>query len=269
MSSSTRPTLSSAETAVLAWADREEPTRVTVRDLTTLVGNGRARQVAASLAGKGLLERLSPGIYRVLPFRAIGTRRTGSGIVAAALVLAGQPYYLGGRTAANVHRLTTQRYSTVVDAYVTHRRRNRPLAAARLVFHLTRPELLSFGIERITVDAVPVMVSDPERTVLDLLDRPERLLGFETSRGILHDSLSRLRVDQLVAYACRWPNASTARRLGVLLERDGISPATLQPLAAHVRPLRGDAVLVPGGPRRGPFHPTFRVILNDAEEGRR
>jgi predicted transcriptional regulator of viral defense system len=125
--------------------------------------------------------------------------------------------------------------------------------------------MLGFGIKRMVIDDVPVAVSDPARTFLDLLDRSEHLLGFQETRTILHDNIGhRLSAKRLVDYARRWPKTSTIRRLGVLLEMEGISEDTLTPLSQRLRGSASDAVLEPGGSRRGPVHPRFRVILNES-----
>ena len=94
--------------------------------------------------------------------------------------------------------------------------------------------------------------------------RSERLLGFSETCRILHDNLGhKLGAARLVKYARRWPKTSTARRLGVLLEQEGVTDEILAPLIRSLRGSASDAALVPGGPRRGAVHPRFRVILND------
>lgn len=257
------PSLGPIETAVLSWADRGNRTSVTTREIADIVGETHARAVASSLARKGLLQRVSKGVYRVQPFGAIAAPRARSSIAAAALVLGEMPYYIGGRTAASLHRLTTQRYTTVIDVYTPRRVRPRQLELATLVIHPVAPQLLEFGTKRMIIDDVPVTVSDPERTWLDLLDRSSQLLGFAETRSILHAHIgTRLNVKRLVAYARRWPKASTARRLGVLLELEGIDEHVLDPLVKSLRASASDAVLEPGAPRRGPVHPRFRVIMN-------
>jgi len=258
------PRLSSLETAVLSWADRLDRTSLTTADIESIVGAANGRHVASSLAHKGLLQRLSKGVYRVQPLGAIGRSRSGSAIAAVALVLGDRLYYVGGRTAASLHRLTTQRYATVVDVYTPRRLRPRRVGQAELVIHPVAMDALQFGLTHMTIDDVAVVVSDPERTFLDLLDRSERLLGFSETRRILHDNLGhKLRAARLVNYVRHWPKTSTARRLGVLLEREGVTDETLAPLIRSLRGSASDAALVPGGTRRGALHPRFRVILND------
>lgn len=248
---------------MLSWADRRDRTSVTTREIADIVGQTRARAVASSLARKGLLHRVSKGVYRVQPLGAIAVPRARSSIAAAALAFGEMPYYIGGRTAASLHRLTTQRFTTVIDVYTPRRVRPRQLELATLVVHPVVPQLLEFGTRRMIIDDVPVTVSDPERTWLDLLDRSSRLLGFAEARSMLHAHLgTRLDAKRLVAYARRWPKASTARRMGVLLELEGIDEHILDPLVKSLRASSSDAVLEPGGWRKGPVNPRFRVIMN-------
>lgn len=257
------PSLTSRETAVLSWADRFDHTAVTTREIGSVVGDTHARSVASSLAKKGLLQRVSKGVYRVQPLGAVANPRVRSSIAAAALAAGGMPYYIGGRTAASLHRLTTQRYTAVIDLYTPKRIRPRQLGSAALVIHPVAPAMLEFGTKRMIIDDVAVTVSDPERTFIDLLDRTVHLLGFAQTRNILHHNLgTKLNTKRLVTYARRWPKSSTARRLGVLLELEGVDERVLAPLSKSLRASRSDAVLEPGGARRGSIHPRFRVIMN-------
>lgn len=257
--------LAPTETALLAWADAQERHRLTVDDAASLLGRPRAYRVVSSLARKGLLTRVGPGIYLTRPLRALGRQQTPTGLAQVALLLGDEPYYVGGRSAASLHHLTPQRFHALIDLYTDAPIHSRHLGTARLVVHpLPRVGLVE-GIVTTTARDIPVRISDLERTVVDLIDRMDRLLGWKETQQLVHDAVLDERVDvaRLVRYAVTWPKRTTAARVGALLERAGVDIDRLAPLITVLAPSATQTVLVPGQPRRGPWDPRFRVILND------
>ena len=274
--------LSRGETAVLSWADRTRRARLTTRDVAGVVGEAAAARTAASLVRKGALDRVGHGVYVVRPLRALAAPWSISALAAVAHLLTGQTYYVGGPAALALHRLTTQAYGSVVDVFVTGHRRPRTLGGARIVFHTAPPEAFNFGLTSVEVEGVGLTVSDPERTILDLVERPD-LLGRAATFAAVTEAASRLALDRLVGYALRWPNLSTCQRLGVLLERAGIPSASgigggtagqrerhdpIGRLAERVAEaeLRGVPAMVRSRPRHGRVHVTWRIVLNDQDE---
>lgn len=254
-----------SEAAVLAWADRYERRRLTTDDVATAFGRIQAHQVLPSLARKGLLTRVASGIYLVRPIGALGARRTPTGLAQVGLLLDSEDYYVGGRSAASLHHLTTQRFASVLDVYATRRLHPRSLGEARLVPHPMPAVGSRLGVTTTRAQEIDVRISDPERTILDLVDRPERLLGWTETERLVLDALveGRVNATRLVRYAADWRKHSTAARLGVLLDRASVDARTLAPLVERFADYAGDTVLVPGGSRRGPWDSRFRVILND------
>lgn len=256
------PALTSRETAVLAWADRARRTRLTVRDVAEAVGAEAAPKTASSLARKGVLDRLGRGVYLLRPLRAVAAPWSVSALAAVAALLEGQRYYVGGPAALALHRLTAQAYGSLVDVFVTGHRRARELGGARVVFHAAPPGAFEYGLTTIEIEGSTLSVSDPERTVLDLLEHP-RLLGAAEIFAVVKAAATRVDLSRLVDYALRWPNLSTCQRLGVLLERAGVPSTTLEPLAHRVHGA-GVAAMVRSAPRRGHTHPVWRIVENDA-----
>lgn len=102
-------------------------------------------------------------------------------------------------------------------------------------------------------------VTDVERTLLDGLSRPQYCGDFAE---VLHAFAVRgdgLDLDRIIAYAMRL-DAATSKRLGWVLEHQGIDPSRLARLLAV--PTQGYRKLDPTGPRRGPCHPRWQVQEN-------
>lgn len=261
------PSLTSRETAVLAWADRARQTRVTVSDVAEAVGTAAAAKTAASLARKGVLDRVGRGVYVVRPLRAVAAPWSASTLALVAALLEGERYYVGGPAALTLHRLTTQAYGSIVDVFVERRRRTRELNRARVVFHPTPGWAFDDGLTKVTVEGSDLRVSDPERTLIDLLERP-RLLGPAATIAAVQAAIPRVDLSRLLEYALRWPNLSTCQRLGVLLERAGVPAIALNHLAVRVGGA-GITAMIRGAPRRGRTHSVWRIVENDPGAGGR
>ncbi|MFH1709207.1 MAG: type IV toxin-antitoxin system AbiEi family antitoxin [Planctomycetota bacterium] len=116
-----------------------------------------------------------------------------------------------------------------------------------------------FGTAKVWVDDARVTITDPERTLLDGLMMPqycgdvaEVLHAFE-ARG------DRLDLPRIIDYALKL-DAATAKRLGWVLERQGVDPARLEPLLNV--PIKGYRVLDPTGPRKGPCNRRWMIQEN-------
>jgi predicted transcriptional regulator of viral defense system len=249
--------------ALLAGWERERRVSVTIEDIRKIVGTSVARDVASRLVAKRALERVGRGRYLVRPLRSQSRPTTASAALQAAALLQGAPYYFGGLWALTFHRLTEQQYVSVLDAFVARRHRSRRLGGARLAFHRVSPERLSYGTFATELEGMSVQLSDPERTLIDLLDFPALAGGGSEALRMFKQTLPRVDRAKLVEYAARGARSSTCHRLGVLLERAGTAPRRLAELHRRVMKTKSVLSMDPGTPRRGPFNRRWSVIEND------
>lgn len=236
-----------------------------MNDVATFLSRPQAYRVLASLARKGLATRVGPGRYFTRSMRALGTQRAPTGLTMVALTFGDKPYYVGGRSAASLHHLTAQRFHSLLDVYTNQPIYLHRLGSARLVLHPLPRAGTTSGTILTRAQEIDVRVSDPERTVVDLVDRLDRLLGWAETQQLVLDAVvdRRLDVERVVRYATGWHKRSTSARVGVLLDRAGVPTDVLQPLIQTFTESAAQTVLVPGYPRRGHWDSRFRVILND------
>ena len=130
-------------------------------------------------------------------------------------------------------------------------------------FVQVRPERL-FRTEMVWIGEVRVSMTDPERTLLDGLamaqyfgDLAEVLHAFELRQADLD-------LDRIIGYAVR-TDVAVAKRLGWVLEHQGIDPARLERLAAM--PVRGCRTLDPTGPRTGSCNRRWMIQENPPRVG--
>ena len=123
-----------------------------------------------------------------------------------------------------------------------------------------------YGFEKIKIRDSEIIVSDRERTLVDLIYFPDPVGGLKPAFEILEAQIKTRKVDvkKLVKYALRFPSVSTRKRIGYVIERTGIPAATLKPLLKSVAksslwPLYGSKS------RKGAINQKWKLIIDDAQ----
>ncbi len=189
-----------------------------------LGGHASASKVLSRLIQHGIVTRLKPGTFRLVPFE-LGFEKEYLGnpyIVARELVLnrhqgAQTAYYLSHGSAFDLHQLVTQPQLIV---YVSSSSMIRPRIIQGTEFRFVRCKAKDlFGLTDMWIDKnEKVWVSDLERTLLDGLKQPAYCGGFsEVAKGfyIKHQILDP---QKLIDYAVKLDIGAVNRRLGYLME---------------------------------------------------
>lgn len=210
---------------------RELPAAFNVADAARVLDldPDRTRRLLGYLARRGWLSRIRRGLYVAVP---LDTRRPGEWVedpwvVAQRLF---DPCYIGGWTACEHWDLTEQLFRTVLVVTAKKVRDREPVLQG-LPYRITvRNADKLFGTRPVWRDQVRVQVSDPSRTMVDLLDDPTLGGGMRTVADILHEYFrSEHRNDTLlVDYGDRLGNRAVFKRLGFLLEHLGIDASELE-----------------------------------------
>jgi predicted transcriptional regulator of viral defense system len=196
-----------------------------VGEAAELLGIDRARaaRLLGYLARRGWLSRVRRGLYVAVPLDA---RQSGEW-VEDPWIVANQvfsPCYIGGWSACEHWDLTEQVFRAVL--VVTAKKvRERDVEMQSIAFHLTvRPDKAFFGTVQVWRGQARVMVSDPSRTIVDVLDDPRLGGGIRTVTDVLAEYMrSEHRDDQLLlSYGDRLGNRAVFKRLGYIIERLGI-----------------------------------------------
>jgi predicted transcriptional regulator of viral defense system len=152
----------------LEWRDQRT---VKIADLNRILGHSTsyARFLAHELVRKGWLERLRPGLFRLIPANRgrEGVADTNPLAAGAALV---HPSFFSFGTACSFHGLTEQVFSEV---YIACQKRLRPRTVrnTRYVFIDVRQDRF-FGFTDADVLGEVVQMATRERALLDAIDRP-------------------------------------------------------------------------------------------------
>jgi predicted transcriptional regulator of viral defense system len=224
-----------------------------VREASTILGVSQqeAGQLLGYLARRGWLSRVRRGLYVAVPLdaRHSGKWIEDTWVVADRLF---SPCYIGGWSACEHWDLTEQVFRTLL--VVTARRvRHRDEEIQGIPFRLTvRSEEAFFGTVLVWRGQNRVAVSDPSRTVIDVLDNPGLGGGIRTVADVLVEYLrSEHRDDErLVDYGDRLGNRAVFKRLGYLLEHGHVQAPDLAQ-ACLARRSRGLAKLDPAADTPG------------------
>jgi predicted transcriptional regulator of viral defense system len=225
------------------------------------------RQSLHYLAKSGWLLRLRQGLYAISP-TVPGVKPAHEFEVAMHLV---SPAAISHWSALQYHELTDQVPTTVfvlttTEGYVPWAKGGRyPVGETVYRFIQVKPERF-FGTEKVWIGEARVTITDPERTLLDGLSMPRYCGDFAEVLHAFEMAMERLDLDRIVDYALRLDQA-TAKRLGWMLEKQGVEPARLEPLARL--PIKGYRTLDPTGPRKGPRNAGWMIQENLPGELRR
>lgn len=233
------------------------------------VEHEEATRLLGYFARRGWLARVKRGLYVPVP---LDSRRPGewtedSWVVAAR---AFAPCYIGGWSACEHWGLTEQLFRSLL--VVTGRRvRGRDVEMQGMPFHLTvRPADKLFGTVSVWRKANRVQVSDPSRTVVDILDDPRLGGGTRTTAEVLAEYMSSKHRDddRLIDYGDRVGNRTVFKRLGYLLERSSVDAGRLID-ACLARRSSGLTKLDPSVKSRGRIVRRWGLYVNvDTDRGR-
>lgn len=178
-----------------------------------------AAKVLSRWLQQGWLRRVGQGLYVPVPLDLAGSEQ----VVADPWVLVPTLFgtcYIGGWTAAHHWDLTEQLFNEIV-VFTTRRVSTKRATAQGVVFllhHAAQKRL--FGLKPIWRGSLRVSVSDPTRTLIDMLAMPETGGGIDHVADCLgaHRKSKAFDSDLLIRYAEQFGNGAVFKRLGFLAQ---------------------------------------------------
>jgi len=178
-----------------------------------------AAKMLSRWAGKGWLSRVRRGLYVSVPLESLTSDvpLEDPWLIADRLY---SPCYIGGWSAAEYWDLTEQIFRSILVMTTRKPRERAPTIKNTKFVARTVQENALFGLKPVWRGQVKVSVSDPARTVLDMLSDPSLGGGIRPTTDVLLNYLkSELRnLELLIEYARRLGNGAVFKRLGFLLE---------------------------------------------------
>jgi len=229
------------------------------------LSTSRTHRVLAQLAERGWLVRVHRGLYDTVPLETLNPARWQADPWSVAAKRFGPDYYIGGWSAAEHWGLTEQIFRTTI-VFTTRRVRNREQEIQGLplrIKHVSNAKI--FGLRPVWRERTCVNLSDPARTIVDLLDDPSMAGGIRHLTEIVdtyfegehRDDLRLLEDLDLLG------NRSCYKRLGYLLEvLDIDAPDAIETCQTHLS--AGVSLLDPSAPSAGSVSRRWNLRLNVA-----
>lgn len=252
------------EVEFLARLSSSGRTLFTMRDAAEFWGTSKyAREKLALLESKGWVDRLEQGSYMVVPLQAGLERVWSEDALAVGTFLA--PEGAAAYWSAVRHWNWTTQLPSVVTFMTPRRRFNRSLTVlgVRYQFVLVRPERL-FGVSQAFEGGLPLRVTERERTIVDMMDRPDLCGGVAEVVEALRAGWAECEPARVAEYAQRHGGGTVPKRLGFLVEQLGLeAPAGL---VEQLQDLMGAGMsdLDRGGAKSGRYVRRWRLRINTA-----
>ena len=184
------------------------------------VASTGAAKMLARWTKNGWMTRVRRGLYVPVPLesRTTDVVLEDSWLVAERLFA---PCYMGGWSAAEYFDLTEQIFSTVMVMTVQKPRDRRPVIKGTAFMLRTISEKAMFGLKPVWRGKVKISVSDPTRTILDMLIDPFIGGGIRSVKDMLVNYMrsESKNLEQLIEYGKLLGNGAVFKRLGFLLEK--------------------------------------------------
>jgi len=208
----------------------------------------RAAKMLSRWASQGWVSRVQRGLYVFIPIEA---RSTDIALedpwnVADQLF---SPCYIGGWSAAEYWELTEQIFRTIVVMTTRKPRNRKPVIKGSSFLLRTIPENALFGVKPVWRGQVKINVSDPTRTLLDMLNDPGLGGGLRPMVDVFNTYMASKEkdIDLLIKYAVILGNGAVFKRLGFIATRFAPTEQVLID-SCRARLTKGNAKIDPSMP---------------------
>ena len=251
------------ETEVIARLSYEKVSLITKEQFDRWFKFNQAlrKQVIFRLKKKGILTAIKRGVYFYSPLESGPAGSNINEFLIPSIFFPKGNYYVGYATMYSYYGFTDQLFQVM---YILNTSLQKAKAIGSMRFKMVRisPRRM-YGLEKIRVKDAGVVVSDRERTLVDLIYFPEPVGGMKRAFEILKEQIKSRKTDtaKLIKYALKFPDTSTVKRIGFILEKAGLSGRKLMPLL-KVAKKTSLINLYPSKSRKGKINRKWMVIEN-------
>ncbi|MEW6074998.1 MAG: type IV toxin-antitoxin system AbiEi family antitoxin [Candidatus Omnitrophota bacterium] len=251
------------ETEVIARLAYEKVSLFTKEQFDRWFGFNQAlrKQVIFRLKKKGILTAIKRGIYFYSPLESGPAGSNINEFLIPPVFFPKGNYYVGYSTMYNYYGFTDQLFQVL---YVLNTSLQLEKTVGNMRFKMVRiSQERMYGLEKISIRDREVIVSDRERTLVDLIYFSEPVGGLKKAFEILKEQVNLKKADtrKLVKYALKFPGFATVKRIGFILEKAGVNDKEITPLLKIVK--RTSLInLYPAKSRRGKINKKWMLIEN-------
>jgi predicted transcriptional regulator of viral defense system len=224
------------------------------------------RKLLSRLAKAGLIVRVWRGLYLVPPRLPLGGKWSPDEVLALNTLMEdrGGRYQICGPNAFNRYGFDEQ-VPTRVYAYNNRISGERIIGAVALTLIKVADERLGATEKVRTAEGLTAVYASRVRTLVDAVYDWSRFNSLPRAYGWIRKELAVKRVgaSQLVTTALRYGDKGTFRRIGALLELEGVEEKLLRKLEGALTPSTGLIPWIPTNPKRGTINRRWGVVLNE------
>lgn len=259
--------LGQLETAALALAQMRNLSAMHVGDLASglRLSAKQERELLSRMARSGMIAHVRRGLYLFPPRLPLGGIWTPDEATAINALMSDRNarYQITGPKAFNRYGYSQQLPSitTIYNDAISGERRVG--STAMKLIKVARDRL--GGVETVRMPSGETLVySSRARTLVDAVYDWCQFDSVPEAYDWIRNDLDagRIAADELARAAVLYGNMGTIRRLGVILERQGVSSAVLSRLKRALTATTAKIPLVPTRPARGPISKAWGVIIN-------
>jgi predicted transcriptional regulator of viral defense system len=260
--------LGDLETQFFAYVQMRKLSVVRSGDLTASLlrlAPDQERKLLSRLSRGGLIARVRQGLYLVPPQLPLGGAWTpGEALALNALMEdRGGRFQICGPNAFNRYGFDNQ-IPNLIYAYNNRISGKRAIGSVLLMLIKVANERLG-ETEEATLDGARVLYSSRVRTLVDAVYDWSRFNSLPRGYEWIRYELKAKRIDalELVKVTLCYGDTGTIRRMGLLLESEGVDSALLRKLNRALNPTSSLIPWIPGRPKRGSVNRRWGVIINE------
>jgi predicted transcriptional regulator of viral defense system len=241
----------------LATGDLTGPLRISAK---------QERELFSRLSRSGMIAQVRRGLYLVPERLPLGGKWSPDEILALNTLMKGRrgKYQICGPNAFNRYGLDEQ-VPTRVYAYNNRLSGERRIGAVAFTLIKVADERLGSTEEVQTAEGLKAVYSSRVRTLVDAVYDWSRFNNLPRAYEWIRDDLAakRVKAAELVSVTLRYGDKGTIRRMGALLEREGVAGPLLKKLARRLEPSTSLIPWIPTYPKRGTVNRRWGVVLNE------
>jgi predicted transcriptional regulator of viral defense system len=260
--------LGDLETQFFAYVQMRKLSIVRSGDLTSSLLHltpDQERKLLSRLSRGGLIARVRQGLYLVPPQLPLGGAWTPGEALALNALMEDRDgrCQICGPNAFNRYGFDNQ-IPNRIYAYNNRISGKRAIGSVLLMLIKVADNRLG-ETEEATLDGERVLYSSRVRTLVDAVYDWSRFGSLPRGYEWIRDELKAKRVDplELVRVTLRYGDTGTLRRMGVLLDAEGVDSALLRKLNRALNPTSSLIPWIPGRPKRGTVNRRWGVIINE------
>ena len=249
-----KKTLSIKEIDLITRLEFEGKEIYTKEEIKFFCGNGqKAAYLIKKLLEKKRLRKIIKNTYLFIPMKAPQGRWAGNEYVIAKALINGAKYYIGYSSVFNSYGFTeqvAQMIHVVNDKYSINKR----VGGVRYKLIKVLPDRI-YGLETRKIGREDIVFASKERALLDTFE----FYDVKKASGILIEQLKKINVTVFVDYVACYPVQIIRRRIGLFLERLGVSQKMLNKIDVGQK---GYSFLYNTEAKKGKVNKKWRIIIN-------